>query len=204
MCPWQWMDGQGPSGQCSPGQEWWIQLHLWIAVINRVVAPTARWQPRAPAPAGGRGVGGGGEGGPRCGERRGEGGGGGRGLGQTLECGSIRRAGVYTSPCRAAPITKGGWSALMPTGWEGFIFHVREPPPPPPRYRLRTSTRRLDKSRLCIVLGGGPSEWNVPQPLRRRGEALKHWPWPEPVTWMRYGPSPRFPWTVTTLNPTTF
>lgn len=54
MCPWQRMDGQGPSGQCSPGQEWWIQLHQWIAVINRMVwrwSVTATRQPRAPGVA---------------------------------------------------------------------------------------------------------------------------------------------------------
>lgn len=53
------------------------------------------------------------------------------GVVETLECGSIRRAGVYASPCRAVQITMGRWSALMPTRWEGFIFHVRESPPPP-------------------------------------------------------------------------
>lgn len=67
---------------------------------------------------------------------------------QTVECGSIRRAGVYTLACRAARITKGGWSALMRSHWEGFILRCCRR-----RRRLRTSTRRLDKSWLCIVFG---------------------------------------------------
>jgi len=152
MCPWQWMDGQGPSGQCSPGQEWWIQLHQWIAVINRMAwrwPVTATRQPR----------------GPRCGEQR---------AGWLWNAGqsgkseppSISQYKVHALQSRQSALLSLGAKNLLVLWYRqrlGYRFISTQG-----CYQaivLRTSTRRLDKSWLYVVFPGGP-KWNVLHPCQ--------------------------------------
>lgn len=150
MCPWQRMDGQGPSGQCSPGQEWWIQLHQWIAVINRMAW---RWQVTATRQLRAPGV--------VSRERAGSG----------MQVNQASLSQYYISQCKVHAL-QSKWSALLSRGAKNLPILWY-------RHRLghrfistqgsywaivlRTSTRRLDKSWLYIVFPGGP-KWNVLHP----------------------------------------
>lgn len=186
MCPWQWMDGQGPSGQCSPGQEWWIQLHQWIAVINRVAwrwPVTATRQPRAPGVA--------------SGERAGSG----------MQVNQASRSQCYTSQCKAHALQKGRWRALLRQGERicgGSLIQIGSQ-----IYfkaGLLASRRAKDEhqaSRQVMALhclsrrSQMKCTASLSASVHRHGEVLKHWPCSGPF-WICYGS--RFPWTVTTLN----
>lgn len=195
MCPWQRMDGQGPSGQCSPGQEWWIQLHQWIAVINRMVwrwSVTATRQPRAPGVA--------------STERTGSG----------MQVNQAWPSQYYIWRCKVYAL-QSRWSALLSSGarrkeekkkkcwfsdvdkdWVTDLFAAHG------GYWavvLRTSTGRLDKSWLYIVFSGRSQmkcAASLSAPVHRHEEALKRRPWSRPF-WICYGSV--LPWTVTTLTP---
>lgn len=145
MCPWQWMDGQGPSGQCSPGQEWWIQLHQWIAVINRMPwrwLVTATHQRQAP--------------GVVSRERAGSG----------MQVNQVPANVIYRNVKLNALQSR--WRALLRKGsllvlWYTHRLGFISAPGCCWAPVVRTSTRRLDKSWLYIVFLGSP-KWNVLHP----------------------------------------
>lgn len=140
MCPWQWMDGQGPSGQCSPGQEWWIQLHQWIAVINRVARRwrlTATRQHRAPGVAS-----------KRPGRRR--------------NAGQSGEPALHTAMFNKRKVCIAKKMKCIDTE-AGRLTDLSQQRVVSERIALRTSTQRLDKSRLYIVFLCSP-KWNVLHP----------------------------------------
>lgn len=186
MCPWQWMDGQGPSGQCSPGQEWWIQLHQWIAVINRVAwrwPVTATRQLRAP--------------GVVSRERAGSG----------MQVNQASLSQCYISQCKVHALQR-RWSALLSWGAKNTLVLWN-------RHRLghrfisaglllsRRGKDEYQASRQVMALHCLPRRSqmkcaaSLSASVHRHGEVLKHWPCSGPF-WICYGS--RFPWTVTTLN----
>lgn len=186
MCPWQRMDGEGPSGQCSPGQEWWIQLHQWIAVINRVAwrwPVTATRQHRAPGVA--------------SRERAGSG----------MQVNQARPSQYYIPQCKVHAL-QSRWSALLVCIKESADSLIQTQTGPQIYFNTEwlPSHRAKDKyqaSRQVMVLHCLPRRSqmkcvaSLSASLHRHGEALKHWPCSGPF-WICYGS--RLPWTVTTLN----
>lgn len=170
MCPWQWMDGQGPSGQCSPGQEWWIQLHQWIAVINRVAR---RWRLTATRQQWAPGV--------ASRDRAGSG----MQVNQASQC--------YTSQCKKHALQR-RWSALIQRQAASQIYFFSR------LLLSRRAKDEHTASRQVTALHCLPLQMKCAASLctrlHRHGEALKHWPCSGTV-WIRY--CSLLPWTVTTL-----
>lgn len=172
MCPWQWMDGQGPSGQCSPGQEWWIQLHQWIAVINRVARRwrlTATRQQRAPGVASRAQAGAGMQ------------------VNQASQC--------YTSRCKKHALQR-RWNALIQRQAGSQIYFCSELLLSRRTEDKHTASRQVTALHCLPLQSQMKCAASLSALLHRHGEALKHWPCSGAV-WIRYGSL--LPWTVTTL-----
>lgn len=172
MCPWQWMDGQGPSGQCSPGQEWWIQLHQWIAVINRVAR---RWRVTATCQQWAPGV--------ASRDRAGSG----MQVNQASQC--------YTSQSKKHALQR-RWSALIQRQagpqiyfCSGLLLSWRAKDE-------HTASRQVTALHCLPLQSQMKCAASLSARLHRHGEALKHWPCSGTV-WICYGSL--LPWTVTTL-----
>lgn len=175
MCPWQWMDGQGPSGQCSPGQEWWIQLHQWIAVINRMAwrwPVTASRQPWAPGVVSRDWAGSG------------------------MQVNQASPSQCYISQCKVHALQR-RWSALiqLQTGSQIYfntgllLSHRAKDEDQASRQVMALHCLPWRSQMKCAA--------SLSASVHGHGEVLKHWPCSGPF-WICYGSW--FPWTVTTLN----